>query len=50
MISRGSIVKPGCSAPRRPASAQITSWFERHSPGGSTSLGPSWKYWWPPPW
>ena len=33
MISRGLMVKPRCSAPTRLASAQTTSWLERHSPG-----------------
>ena len=40
MISRGLMSKPRCSAPTRLASAQITSWLERHSPGGSISLRP----------
>ena len=46
--SRGVMAKPGCSAPSRRASAPITSWLERHSPGGSISFGPSRMYWLPP--
>ena len=42
MISRG-LMREAADAPPRRASpgAQTTSWFERHSPGGSTSFGPS---------
>ena len=42
--SRALMSKPGCFAPRRVASPQITSWLERHSPAGSISFGPSWIY------
>ena len=35
--SRGVIPKPRCFAPTRSAMAQMTSWLERHSPGGSMS-------------
>jgi hypothetical protein len=31
MISHAVMAKPGCSAPSRRASAQDTSWLERHS-------------------
>ena len=37
--------KPDAGAPSRFARPQITSWLERHSPGGSTSFGPSRMYW-----
>ena len=44
-LARASCRSRGCSAPRRLASAQITSWLERHSPGGSIVFGANCKYW-----
>ena len=42
------ISNPRCFAPSRAASPCSTSWLERHSPGGSISLGPIWMWLWPP--
>ena len=50
MICIAVISKPGCCAPSRAASPCSTSWLERHSPGGSISFGPIWRWVWPPAW
>ena len=47
MISSAVIPKPGCRAPSRCARPQITAWFSRASPGGSTSFLLTWKVVWP---
>ena len=49
MISRGVIRSRDAGRRRASPGAQMTSWLERHSPGGSISFGPSRMCWCPPP-